>query len=64
MAVTETNIAVVDQADKKSVEEKNALSAKAVDVETVEEPTKTYYSTLSVWLMILFSGLAIGSDGT
>lgn len=28
-----------------------------------EEPEKTYYSTLSVWLMVLFSGLAIGSDG-
>lgn len=33
----------------------------------VEDPTgeceKAYYSKLSVWLMILFSGLAIGSDG-
>ncbi|TEA22614.1 Glycerophosphoinositol permease 1 [Colletotrichum sidae] len=28
-----------------------------------EEPEKAYYSTLSVWLMVLFSGLAIGSDG-
>jgi hypothetical protein len=28
-----------------------------------EEPEKTYYSKQSVWLMILFSGLAIGSDG-
>jgi hypothetical protein len=27
------------------------------------EPQKTYYSKTSVWLMILFSGLAIGSDG-
>ncbi|KIX08792.1 uncharacterized protein Z518_03449 [Rhinocladiella mackenziei CBS 650.93] len=27
------------------------------------EPQKTYYSKQSVWLMILFSGLAIGSDG-
>jgi hypothetical protein len=27
-----------------------------------EEP-KTYYSKLSIWLMILYSGLAIGSDG-
>lgn len=36
------------------------------DVETAsvgEEASKTYYSKLSVWLMILFSGLAIGSDG-
>ncbi|KAF4123067.1 Sugar (and other) transporter [Geosmithia morbida] len=29
----------------------------------VDEPEKTYYSRLSVWLMVLFSGLAIGSDG-
>ncbi|TDZ33346.1 Glycerophosphoinositol permease 1 [Colletotrichum trifolii] len=28
-----------------------------------EEPEKAYYNTLSVWLMVLFSGLAIGSDG-
>jgi len=27
------------------------------------EPQKTYYSKQSVWLMVLFSGLAIGSDG-
>lgn len=27
------------------------------------EPEKAYYSKTSVWLMILFSGLAIGSDG-
>lgn len=29
----------------------------------VDGPEKTYYSRLSVWLMVLFSGLAIGSDG-
>ena len=28
-----------------------------------DEPEKAYYSKQSVWLMILFSGLAIGSDG-
>lgn len=28
-----------------------------------ENLEKTYYSKLSVWLMILFSGIAIGSDG-
>ncbi|KAJ0329746.1 hypothetical protein COL922a_012665 [Colletotrichum nupharicola] len=33
-----------------------------IDIMT-EEPEKTYYSTVSVWLMVLFSGLAIGSDG-
>ncbi|KAI8299605.1 Subtilisin-like proteinase Mp1 [Colletotrichum sp. SAR11_59] len=33
-----------------------------IDIMT-EEPEKAYYSTVSVWLMVLFSGLAIGSDG-
>ncbi|KAI5464812.1 inorganic phosphate transporter [Mariannaea sp. PMI_226] len=43
-----------------------ALEGKdAAQVETgsVEEGPKKAYSKLSVWLMILFSGLAIGSDG-
>ncbi|KAK1976302.1 major facilitator superfamily transporter [Colletotrichum cereale] len=40
----------------------NIPKEKALDV--VEEDTpKTYYSSVSVWLMVLFSGLAIGSDG-
>lgn len=34
-----------------------------VEIQAAEEPEKTYYSKLSVWLMVLFSGLAIGSDG-
>lgn len=34
-----------------------------VEIQAVDEPEKTYYSRLSVWLMVLFSGLAIGSDG-
>ncbi|KAL1847541.1 hypothetical protein Daus18300_013910 [Diaporthe australafricana] len=34
-----------------------------VEVQAVDGPDKTYYSRLSVWLMVLFSGLAIGSDG-
>lgn len=39
-------------------------SKDGIDVETgsVAE-SKGYYSKLSVWLMVLFSGLAIGSDG-
>ncbi|KAL8284395.1 hypothetical protein RB597_001865 [Gaeumannomyces tritici] len=41
---------------------KKQHDAGAVDVEAVG-PEKTYFSKLSVWLMILFSGLAIGSDG-
>lgn len=34
-----------------------------VEIQAADEPEKTYYSKLSVWLMVLFSGLAIGSDG-
>ena len=34
-----------------------------VESQAADEPEKTYYSKLSVWLMVLFSGLAIGSDG-
>ncbi|KAH8170342.1 sugar transporter domain-containing protein [Sarocladium implicatum] len=34
-----------------------------VEVASIEEEGKAYYSKRSVWLMILFSGLAIGSDG-
>lgn len=34
-----------------------------VETGSIEEPEKGYYSKLSVWLMVLFSGLAIGSDG-
>jgi hypothetical protein len=50
-------IEVSHKADEKS----HAIS-KSPDPEigSVDEPSKTYYSKLSVWLMILFSGLAIG----
>lgn len=34
-----------------------------VEAASVNEPPKGSYSKLSVWLMVLFSGLAIGSDG-
>jgi hypothetical protein len=35
-----------------------------IEVASVDDETgKAYYSKKSVWLMILFSGLAIGSDG-
>lgn len=33
------------------------------DGEILPSEEKTYYSKVSVWLMVLFSGLAIGSDG-
>lgn len=34
-----------------------------VEIASLGEEEKGYYSKLSVWLMVLFSGLAIGSDG-
>lgn len=55
--------------DRLEVEEKKAIPPPAIqatddfELGVAEEPTKTYYSKLSVWLMVLFSGLAIGSDG-
>jgi hypothetical protein len=45
---------------KKPVVEKDDAN---VETGSIEEPEKGYYSKLSVWLMVLFSGLAIGSDG-
>ncbi|KAK0372722.1 major facilitator superfamily transporter [Colletotrichum limetticola] len=52
--------------DEIATDEKK-IASKAPDsteVGVVEEGLqKTYYSSLSVWLMVLFSGLAIGSDG-
>lgn len=45
---------------KKPVIEKDDAN---VETGSIDEPEKGYYSKLSVWLMVLFSGLAIGSDG-
>ena len=57
-------------ADTATVEKKEAgnlatTSAASQDIEfaPADEPEKSYFSRTSVWLMILFSGLAIGSDG-
>jgi len=44
-------------------EKKSISKVDDPEIGSVEEPPKTFYSTLSVWLMILFSGLASGSDG-
>lgn len=62
MATTTGNV------DNLEVEEKKAAPAPVtedvdLEIQRAEEPEKTYYSKLSVWLMVLFSGLAIGSDG-
>ncbi|KAJ9148866.1 Metabolite transport protein [Pleurostoma richardsiae] len=49
-------------------EKKNEVYRVRTSVDDAEilpsrDPEKTYFSKLSVWLMVLFSGLAIGSDG-
>ncbi|ORY70988.1 metabolite transport protein [Pseudomassariella vexata] len=48
--------------EKKTVELGNEVSHD-IEILPTNEPEKTYFSKASVWLMILFSGLAIGSDG-
>ncbi|KAJ4390185.1 hypothetical protein N0V93_007659 [Gnomoniopsis smithogilvyi] len=51
------------EVDEKKIAPAPTIEDGDVEIQPVEEPEKTYYSKLSVWLMILFSGLAIGSDG-
>jgi hypothetical protein len=55
---TETKSAELSRGDEKK-------TVQDVDIEVIAEaePVKYYYSKLSVWLMVAFSGLAIGSDG-
>lgn len=63
MAVSHTGAG----ADTTTMEEKKQDAVKpqgTYDIESVAaEPEKGHFSKVSVWLMILFSGLAIGSDG-
>lgn len=54
--------------DQISIHDKMAHQTTSVDADVEAVPAeemqeKSYYSKLSVWLMVLFSGLAIGSDG-
>lgn len=55
-----------ENADKISADKSTEAKGTAIEVSEhgqVEEPPKTYYSKLSIWLVIIYSGLAIGSDG-
>ncbi|KAH7157629.1 major facilitator superfamily domain-containing protein [Dactylonectria estremocensis] len=58
------NVDVIVKTDAEK-SEKSPAGQDEVEVErgSIDEPAKSYYSKVSVWLMILFSGLAIGSDG-
>lgn len=53
--------------DRTSGDEKDVKDAQAIDVGDVESIEKgmgqAFYSKVSVYLMMLFSGLALGSDG-
>lgn len=55
--------ASLDGGTNPSTEKGEAAVSTADEVISEAEPQKTYYSKQSVWLMVLFSGLAIGSDG-
>lgn len=61
VAKPEEVIATPDQ--KKAVAPNEAPATHDVEIEAGDAPEKTYFNKASVWLMILFSGLAIGSDG-
>lgn len=57
---------LVSDGDKIKTGEKTPANPQVIDgdVEPVPaEAGKTYYSKTSVFLMVLFAGLAIGSDG-
>lgn len=50
--------------DAKTVGKNDETTVHEVDAESAEDGNeKPRYSKLSVWLMVLYSGLAIGSDG-
>ncbi|KAK8030384.1 hypothetical protein PG990_000118 [Apiospora arundinis] len=48
---------------KKDLHPTDTRATEDVEIQPGDAPEKTYFSKASVWLMILFSGLAIGSDG-
>jgi hypothetical protein len=60
-------IASHDAGESRPVSTSKDATTKNAAVEVSEdglaEEPKKYYSKLSIWLMILYSGLAIGSDG-
>jgi hypothetical protein len=58
-----TEHASQDGTSKSSTAKGEVTVSTADDAISDAEPQKTYYSKQSVWLMVLFSGLAIGSDG-
>lgn len=58
MPAEETAISPISSGDR---EPEKSVQDEVVEVDP--EGGKERYSKLSVWLMVLYSGLAIGSDG-
>ncbi|KAK8135558.1 hypothetical protein PG984_003498 [Apiospora sp. TS-2023a] len=61
MAKTEGAMETLDQ--KKFARPDDAPATEDVEIKAGDAPEKSFFNKTSVWLMILFSGLAIGSDG-
>ena len=57
------NTIAIEKKEKERGNTTTTAASQNVEFAPAEEPEKTYFSKASVWLMILFSGLAIGSDG-
>lgn len=65
-AVASHSTALDENADYVSGPKSAAEQKTTIEVSehgTPEDAPKTYYSKLSIWLTIFYSGLAIGSDG-
>lgn len=68
ISISERRVTSLEQTVHKEIPQSTTGKAEET-ISTVDdaiseaEPQKTYYSKQSVWLMVLFSGLAIGSDG-
>jgi hypothetical protein len=58
-----TQDANADQTSTTKSSEAKDTTIKISEHGQAEEAPKTYYSKLSIWLVIIYSGLAIGSDG-
>lgn len=64
-AEREIETTAVSAFDAKTVGKNDDTTVHEIDAESAAEEgsEKPKYSKLSVWLMVLYSGLAIGSDG-
>lgn len=63
MEIESTPSKAETMASPEKKKEPDLRPAESVEIQPADAPEKTYFSKASVWLMILFSGLAIGSDG-